>query len=54
MNVFCAISKKAVYKSIFFEIETVNGDTYVNMQENWLMESLSEEECNDGVENMFL
>ena len=40
-NVFCDMSKKAVYGP-FFEGATVNGDTHLDMLDNWLMERLSE------------
>ena len=49
VNVFCAVSKKAVYGPFFFEGATVNGDTYLNMLENWLMDQLREEESNDFI-----
>ncbi len=34
LTVFCAISKKAIYGSFFFERATVNGATYLDMLEN--------------------
>ena len=45
--VFCAMSKKAVYGPFFFEGATVNGETYLDMLEKWLMDNLSEEESDD-------
>ena len=34
---FCAISKKRVYESFFFEGRTVNSEAYLAMLKNWLM-----------------
>ena len=47
ITVFCAMSKKAVYRPFFFEGATVNDETYLNMPEKWLMHNLSEEESDD-------
>ena len=49
VTVFCAMSKKAVYGSFFFEGATVNGETYLDMLEKWLMDNLSEEESDDFI-----
>ncbi|XP_029656404.1 uncharacterized protein LOC115230342 [Octopus sinensis] len=49
VNVFCAMSKKAVYGPFFLEGATVNGVTYLDMLENWLMDKLSEEEPDDFI-----
>ena len=49
VTVFCAMSKKAVYGPFFFERATVNGETYLDMLENWLMDKLSEEESGDFI-----
>ena len=46
---FCAMSKKAVYEPFFFERATVNGETYLDMLENWLMEKLSKKESGDFI-----
>ena len=44
VNVFCAMSKKRVYGAFFFEGATVNGEAYLAMLQNWLMDQLHEEE----------
>ena len=49
VTVFCAMSKKAVCGPLFFERATVNGETYVHMLENWLMDKLSEKESGDFI-----
>lgn len=49
VTVFCAMSKKAVYGPFFFERATVNGETYLDMLENWLMDKLSEKESGDFI-----
>ena len=46
---FCAMSKKAVYGPFFFERATVNGETCLDMLENWLMDKLSEKESGDFI-----
>ena len=46
---FCVMSKKAVYGPFFFERATVNGETYLDMLENWLMDKLSEKESGDFI-----
>ena len=43
------MSKKAVYGPFFFERATVNGETYLDMLENWLMDKLSEKESGDFI-----
>ena len=43
------MSKKAVYGPFFFEGATVNGETYLDMLEKWLMDNLSEEESDDFI-----
>lgn len=43
VNVFCAISKKKVYGPFFFE-GNVNGDVYLQMLQNWLIDQLIENE----------
>ena len=43
LNVFCAMSKKAVLGPFFFKRATVNGDTYLDLLKKWLMEKLNEE-----------
>ena len=42
VNVFCAISKKRVYRSLFFEGRTVNSEAHLAMLQNWLMKLLKE------------
>ena len=49
VTVFCAMLKKAVYGPFFFERAGVNGDTYLDMLENWLMDNLSENESGDFI-----
>lgn len=49
VNVFCAMSKKRVYGPFFFEEGTVNGEVYLIMLQNWLMEKLHEEESSDFI-----
>ena len=49
VTVFCAMSKKAVSGPFFFERATVNGETYLDMLENWLMDKLSEKESGDFI-----
>ena len=48
-RVFCAMSEKAVYGQFFFETATVNGETYLDMLKNWLMNKLSEKESVDFI-----
>lgn len=43
------MSKKRVYGPFFFEEGTVNGDAYLAMLQNWLMEKLHEEESADFI-----
>lgn len=43
------MSKKRVYGPFFFEGGTVNGDAYLAMLQNWLMEKLHEEESADFI-----
>lgn len=43
VDVFCAISKKKVYGPFFFE-GNVNGDVYLQMLQNWLIDQLIENE----------
>lgn len=40
VNVFCAISREAVYGPFFFAETTVNGMTYLDMLQLWLMPQL--------------
>ena len=47
---FCAMSKKTVYEP-FFEGVTVNGESYLDMLEKWLMDHLSDEESDDFISN---
>jgi len=49
VTVFCAMLKKAVYGPFFFERTTDNGETYLNMLENRLMDKLSEKESGDFI-----
>ena len=49
MNVFCSMSKNAVYGTFFFEGATVNDDTYLDMLEKWLMARLNEEESDNFI-----
>ena len=49
MTVYCAMSKKAVYGPLFFEKATVNGETYLDMLENWLMDNLSGNKSGDFI-----
>ena len=49
VTVFCAMSKKAVYGPFLFERATGNGETYLDMLENWLMDKLSEKESGDFI-----
>jgi len=49
VTVFCAMSKKAVYGPFFFETATVNGETFLNMLENWLMDILSEKKSGNFI-----
>ena len=48
---FCAMSKKAVYGPFFFEGVTVNGETYLDMLQKWLMDNLSEESLTTSFSN---
>ncbi|PNF19518.1 hypothetical protein B7P43_G02327 [Cryptotermes secundus] len=40
VNVFCAVSQDKVYGPFFFEGNTVTGQTYLDMLQNWLFTSL--------------
>ncbi|PSN54312.1 hypothetical protein C0J52_11055 [Blattella germanica] len=40
INVFCAISLEMVYGPYFFAEDTVNGISYLDMLEFWLMQQL--------------
>ncbi|PSN41531.1 hypothetical protein C0J52_17856, partial [Blattella germanica] len=46
VNVFCAISHSSVYGPFFFDGDTVNGQQYLAMLQNWLFPRLHEENFN--------
>lgn len=48
VNVFCAVSQNKVYGPFFFEGNTVTGQTYLEMLQNWLFASL-QADSNDFV-----
>ena len=49
VTVFCAMSKKAICGPLFFERATVDGETYLDMLENWLMDKLNKKESDDFI-----
>ena len=49
VNVFCALSRKRVHGSLFFEGKTINSEAYLAVLQNWLMELLIEGEQADYI-----
>lgn len=47
MTVLCAMSKEDLYGPFFFEGATVNGDMFLDMLENWLMDKLRGENSDE-------
>lgn len=43
VNIFCAFSKNKVFGLSFIEALTVNGQTYLEMSQNWLFPQLEDE-----------
>ena len=43
VNVFCAVTERAVYGPYFFEGLTVTRQTYLEMLQNWLLPRLAAE-----------
>lgn len=46
-NVLCAMTKKRVDRPFVFEEGTVNGEAYLAILQNWLIEKFHEEESAD-------
>lgn len=43
VNVFCAVSKRRVFGPFFFVENTINGNIYLDVLQNWLMPQLTAE-----------
>lgn len=43
VNIFCAFSNNKVFGPSFFEAVTVNGQTFLEMSQNWLFPQLEDE-----------
>lgn len=43
VNMFCTFSNNKVFGHFFFEAVTVNGQTYLEMSQNWLFPQLEDE-----------
>jgi len=44
VNVFCAISRRRVFRPFFFAEDSITGKVYLDMLENWLMPQLTDGE----------
>ncbi|PNF40782.1 hypothetical protein B7P43_G16927 [Cryptotermes secundus] len=54
VNVFCAVSQDKVYGPFFFEGNTVTGQTYLDMLQNWLFTSLQADSHNEKVPQQWI